>query len=153
MKVTVFYNVTKSESGVPLGLEVGLGGGVDGHVFVEVDAFDVDDVVITADTVIDPAFLEVVWRAYNVVDGTEKPIVLGVRSMSVGDLIEVSHGDVTKRYLAESLGFNDVTLGLTFVETRMSAGTLLGKTPINVDTKKYDTRRVLVASVPKEGIW
>lgn len=29
------------------------------------------------------------WRAFNIVEGTEYPVLVGIRSMSVGDVIDI----------------------------------------------------------------
>lgn len=48
---------------------------------------------------------EKIWRTFNVVNGNELPTVLGIRSMSVGDVVRLGTDEFNYALVARSAGF------------------------------------------------
>lgn len=77
---------------------------IDGHEYNLIAEFERDFVWENPDYLCSEV-AEKVWRDFNVVDGTELPVQLGVRSMSIGDVV-VLDGNV---FIARFVGFELLT--------------------------------------------
>jgi len=79
--------------------------------------------------------LDGVFRRWNVVDGTEKPASLGVRSMSVGDIVKVGEGEGEMFLFCDPVGWKEIPralalaihAGTTFVQRSLGLEWLLAK--------------------------
>lgn len=57
----------------------------------------------------DHVILEHVYRLMNVVNGDEIPTLIGCRSMSVGDLVNIKDSDGDRWYVCDNIGFTKVS--------------------------------------------
>jgi hypothetical protein len=117
MKLTVLYNVTKDEIGRPLGM-LNLGSSwssLNGHIWEHVHTdttthnwcADESDLLLMS---------EIVFRDFNAVDGSEREMTskLGIRSMSVGDIVEwesVDMSPIRKSFICRDYGFEEIDPG------------------------------------------
>jgi hypothetical protein len=102
--VRVFYNTTRDSEGRPVGIMDGWKHGRDmsGHTFDLVHTYE-DGWSLTPEDAAEFAF-----RLLNVVDGTELPVKLGVRSMSTGDAVTVTTSSETFTLVCRNAGFERV---------------------------------------------
>lgn len=106
-QIAVFYNVTKDAQGRSLGmLDQGKRGtSLDGHIWEKVYEGERRFATDLLDA------CEVVYRDFNAVDGSwrEMPGKLGIRSMSVGDIVEFADANGRRAFIVRGFGFEEVS--------------------------------------------